>query len=455
MRIIKATLATLAAFETVKKDAPNALFKLFNDYRVFYKQPSDITSAKRFILERLKKEDSLILLAFDESTSSDPLGFLQIYPSFSSVAAKKIFILNDLYVDPQYRRAGVAGHLLDAAKQQATAQGVSKLVLETAKDNHFAQSLYERAGYTKESSDFLTYSLPVPVVNEDELMSSSVLYERNGRKLVVITGVTSGLGRAMLDRFNELGWMVAGCGRSVEEIAKLKRQYGHQHYFERVDIADENAVMFWSQHVDVLCGGEPDLLINNASIVNQSARTWEISPSEFSRVMTTNVLGSVNVIHYFVPMMMKNQRGIIINISSGWGREGDASVSAYCASKFAIEGLSQSMAKELPEGMAVITLDPRDGVATSMLHQCASPEYVKMAPSADAWSRTAVPFILGLTPADNGKALTCPEVDMNQEDKKKVGIESSSAHFLWSNPHMKAGDIPAVIEENDSDNAYR
>ena len=97
------------------------------------------------------------------------------------------------------------------------------------------------------------------------------------------------------------------------------------------------------------------MIINNASIVNQNAQLWKITAQEFENVMNVNVNGVVNVIRAFVPAMVARKEGIIINMSSSWG-EGEAELAPYCASKFAIEGITKSMALELPHGMAVVAL---------------------------------------------------------------------------------------------------
>jgi NAD(P)-dependent dehydrogenase (short-subunit alcohol dehydrogenase family) len=228
------------------------------------------------------------------------------------------------------------------------------------------------------------------------------------KKLVVITGVTQGLGRSMMDRFDHLGWTISGCGRSDAGMAKLREQFDRRHMLETADVTDEQAVMKWAE--DTLQRfGPPDLLINNASAVNRNAPIWNISNQEFAQVMRVNVEGAVNVIRAFVPAMMRDGKGIIINISSSWGRAGEAGLAPYCASKFAIEGLTQSMALELPSSMAAVALDPGGGIRTAMLQTC-GPQYLADSPTPQEWSQIAVPYILSLTSEDNGKSLTCPDV---------------------------------------------
>jgi GNAT superfamily N-acetyltransferase len=127
----------------------DALAPLFDGYRQFYGQPPDLARARAFLAERLAKGDSLIIAAVAENDA--PIGFTQLYPSFSSVRAARIFILNDLFVAPAARgtRAGVA--LLEAAKAHARARGAVRLTLSTAHDNARAQSVYERNGWQRDS----------------------------------------------------------------------------------------------------------------------------------------------------------------------------------------------------------------------------------------------------------------------------------------------------------------
>ncbi|WP_417900959.1 SDR family NAD(P)-dependent oxidoreductase [Bacillus haimaensis] len=226
------------------------------------------------------------------------------------------------------------------------------------------------------------------------------------RKLVLITGVTKGLGRAMVDQFDEAGWTVIGCGRSEKKIKELQEQYKGRHAFWTADVSDDKSIAAWATEVHTRFGF-PNLLINNASIVNRIAPVWEVSPEEFAQVMSINVNGSVNVLRAFVPGMLLEGSGVILNISSSWGRSAEAGLAPYCASKFAIEGLTQSLASELPLGMAAISLDPGGSISTPMLHAC-GPEYVDSSPTPEEWAKSAVPYILGLGVEDNGKALTFP-----------------------------------------------
>lgn len=224
-------------------------------------------------------------------------------------------------------------------------------------------------------------------------------------KVVVITGVTHGLGRAMAEEFARLGHTVLGCGRSQKEIDRLKEKLDKPHDFYAVDVSLDDAVKSWAS-VCLTTHGTPDLLINNAGVINRNARLWEISAREFAEVMDVNVKGTANVIRHFAPAMVKRKSGVIVNFSSGWGRSTDAEVAPYCASKWAIEGLTQSLSQELPGGMAAVPLNP--GIINTEMLRSAFGGSAGNYPTAEEWAKIAVPFLLKLGPQDNGRQLTVP-----------------------------------------------
>ncbi|MEP2652479.1 MAG: GNAT family N-acetyltransferase [Paraglaciecola sp.] len=119
---------------------------LFDNYRIFYKQTSDIKLAKAFLIDRISNHESVIFVAKDEST---PLGFTQLFPSFSSVSTSHTWMLNDLYVLPEYQNLGIGSMLLYHAQQHAKRTLAKGIFLQTAKTNTGAQSLYESNGYCK------------------------------------------------------------------------------------------------------------------------------------------------------------------------------------------------------------------------------------------------------------------------------------------------------------------
>lgn len=134
----------------------NKIARLFDAYRVFYEQPSNQLAAREFIERKFEKDESAIFLAVDDSGRG--LGFTQLYPSFSSVSMKRLWILNDLYVDDSARRQGVARALMERAQLHAAETGAKGLILETAADNTPAQRLYESLGWKKDEQ-FYRYEL--------------------------------------------------------------------------------------------------------------------------------------------------------------------------------------------------------------------------------------------------------------------------------------------------------
>lgn len=131
------------------------LTPLFDSYRVFYEQESDLARARAYLLDRLERFDSVIFLA---RTDGEAAGFIQMYPSFSSVSTARIWILNDLFVDAGKRRLGVAQDLILHAMDWAKSHGAARLVLETARDNHPAKNLYENLGWELDR-EFDRYSI--------------------------------------------------------------------------------------------------------------------------------------------------------------------------------------------------------------------------------------------------------------------------------------------------------
>lgn len=223
-------------------------------------------------------------------------------------------------------------------------------------------------------------------------------------KQVVITGVSRGLGRALAEALIAAGHRVAGCARGAEAVATLAQQYPDQH-FTVVDIGDGAAVQTWAEAVlDQV--GVPDLVINNAGLVNEPAPLWQVPGAEFEAVVTVNLLGTVNVLRSFAPAMIQRGSGIFVNYSSGWGRSTSPEFAPYCATKWAIEGLTQAFAQELPPGMAAVALNPGI-IHTDMLETCYGEEAARFTPIAQ-WVKAALPFILSLTPQDNGRALSVP-----------------------------------------------
>lgn len=225
-------------------------------------------------------------------------------------------------------------------------------------------------------------------------------------KLIIITGVSKGLGRALAMDFAKLGHTVIGCARASQKLTDLQKQLGAPHQFAAVDVSSDADVAAWAKDV-LASAGPPDLLINNAAVINRNEKLWKISSAEFDRSFAVNVSGTANVIRHFVPSMVARKNGVIVNLSSGWGRSVSAEVAPYCATKWAIEGLTQALAEELPKGMCAVPLNPGI-INTEMLQSCFA-SGAELYPSPESWAKRALPFLLGLGPKHNGQPLTVPE----------------------------------------------
>lgn len=125
----------------------DALASLFDGYRIFYKQDSNLAAAKRFLKQRLMQNDSILYIAYIDDK---PAGFTQLYPLFSSVSMRAMYILNDLYVDANYRGQGIGEALINRAKRLCQTENNKGLAIQTAFDNP-AQYLYERLGFVKDT----------------------------------------------------------------------------------------------------------------------------------------------------------------------------------------------------------------------------------------------------------------------------------------------------------------
>jgi NAD(P)-dependent dehydrogenase (short-subunit alcohol dehydrogenase family) len=235
---------------------------------------------------------------------------------------------------------------------------------------------------------------------------SNIITLSTERKRVVVTGCTRGLGRALVEGFANRGDLVAGCGRTNKALRALARQIGPAHHLFQADVVDDAAVAaFRDRVIDEI--GVPNLVINNAAVINHSAPIWDVSAEEFDEVMRINVGGTAAILRHFLPPMIEaGEPAVIVNFSSGWGRSTSPEVAPYCASKWAIEGLTQAVAQEVPSFIGVIAFNPGI-IHTEMLESCFGRTAASY-PEPDDWARSAVPFLANLRPSDNGKALTSP-----------------------------------------------
>ena len=140
--------------DATKRDLP-ALGKLLDEYRQFYKLPTDVDKATGYLEARLAAGDSVVLVAVD--ASGQLLGFTQLYPTWCSLLAGPVYVLYDIYVSPGARRHGVARALLEAAADRARRDRKLRMTLSTAKTNVNAQGLYESLGWERDN-DFYVYN---------------------------------------------------------------------------------------------------------------------------------------------------------------------------------------------------------------------------------------------------------------------------------------------------------
>ncbi|KAJ4953680.1 hypothetical protein NE237_030512 [Protea cynaroides] len=238
-----------------------------------------------------------------------------------------------------------------------------------------------------------------------------------GPKTILITGVSRGLGRALAVEMAKRGHTVIGCSRAQDKLNSLLEDLSFsqpqdnnknnpsssKHFFKKVDVRSDSNVQELA-HAVMETKGIPDIIVNNAGTINKNNKIWEVPVEEFDTVIDTNIKGIANILRHFLPPMVQRKQGIIVNMSSGWGRSAAAQVAPYCTSKWAIEGLTRSVAKELPDGMTIVALSP-GVVNTDMLASCfGSSASLYQAP--ETWAPKAATLILNLTMADNGASLT-------------------------------------------------
>ena len=222
---------------------------------------------------------------------------------------------------------------------------------------------------------------------------------------IVVTGASRGLGRAWTEGFAALGHTVIGCARSQAACDELAKAFPAPHRFDAVDVRSAPQVERWAKSVlDDL--GPPDLLINNAAVIGPNTQLWKAPAEDFDECVDINIKGVFYVLRQFVPAMVARKQGVIVNLSSGWGRSTSPEVATYCATKYAIEGMTLALAQELPAGMSAVPLNP--GVINTDMLQVAFGDDAGSYPTPEQWAKQAVPFVLGLSAKDNGKSLSVP-----------------------------------------------
>ncbi len=241
-----------------------------------------------------------------------------------------------------------------------------------------------------------------PPAKWDAAKQAASVTPKAGAKLIVLTGGTRGCGRALVEYFIKQGHVVAACGRTEKKVAELRAHFDAMHDFTTLDVTDDEAVARWAARITAT-HGSPDFLVNNAATIASNAPLWLVPAAEITAVLDVNVRGTVNIIRHFLPAMIAAKRGVVVNFSSGWGRSTSPEVAIYCASKFAIEGLTQALAQELPTGLAAVAFNPGI-IDTEMLRSCWA-DGAAAHPRPAEWAKTAGPFLLNLATADNGRSL--------------------------------------------------
>jgi NAD(P)-dependent dehydrogenase (short-subunit alcohol dehydrogenase family) len=232
-------------------------------------------------------------------------------------------------------------------------------------------------------------------VSDETSLARGIMDSSNRR--IVLTGSSKGIGFSLAGEFVRLGHTVEGCSRSGHAAATTTFPA------DRVDVSDRDQVFRWAERL-VKRGYVPDILICNAALINRPAPLWQVPATEVHAIIATNVLGTAYTLQAFLPAMIERGSGLIITLSSGWGRATDPEMAPYCCSKFAVEGLTQALAQELPANLAAVTLSPGI-VRTDMLLRCWGERALDYE-LPEVWAKRAAAFILGLSADRNGSQLT-------------------------------------------------
>ena len=201
--------------------------------------------------------------------------------------------------------------------------------------------------------------------------------------------------------FASRGWKVAGGARNQEDLKVLSNELPSNHFIEYLDVTDPELVETFAHRMEEELG-VPHLLLNNAGLINQNSPLTQISPEEFSSILSVNLAGVHNMIRSFVPRMENLGRGIIANFSSYWGQSTAPEVAPYCATKWGIEGLTRSLAQELPKGLSAVAFNP--GVINTDMLRSTFGSQANAYPTPQQWAMDAVTRLENLSSEDNGKS---------------------------------------------------
>jgi len=204
----------------------------------------------------------------------------------------------------------------------------------------------------------------------------------SGRR-VLVTGASRGIGRALSDALEGEGARVLRVSRSGPI---------------RADVGDPAQVERLRRET-----GPVDALVNNAAVIHEPARVLDLPLAEWERLFRTNLFGMVAMIRAYMPEMERRGWGLVVNLSSGWGRFAEARQAPYCATKFAVEALGQALAAEAAPGVVVLTVNP-GVVATDMLGTCL-PEELEGVVRPEECARRMVALLRAADAGWNGRSV--------------------------------------------------
>ena len=229
-------------------------------------------------------------------------------------------------------------------------------------------------------------------------------------KLIVITGVSKGLGRAMTTYFLSHGHTVIGCARSQDIISDMKVQFASASdrcHLSVVDVSEDAQVEAWAK--TALKVASPDIVINSVGVANMFAPIWQVSSAEFNQVIDTGLKSHASVMRHYLPDMINAGRGLLVNFTSMFGTQPLGCLAPYSAAKHGVEGLSNAVSQELPAPLCSVILDP--GVVRSNMSDTVLPAEIatRLVPAHD-WAQKACPFILTIDRSMNGQTLSIPKL---------------------------------------------